>query len=216
MPYQYIGSRDLIWQPEMSIKTFASGLILATRTAVIRREFVGNARQELEVGSPLPIIGSSQEVVATNVETGQSLVVPSGSVEGIRIFPEPEESESNGFITFTVTGYGRKSTSVFGNKQNKSNYLYVDVNSNIASKELKSLLFVVLATDTVIPADYITNSELETKKTSETPQRIVTTYSTIKFGPAVFERVNYGYFDEVLISEGVIAQDDTKETEEKP
>jgi hypothetical protein len=87
MPYDYKGSSELVWQPNTSSKVFPSGLVFVQRDAIIRKDMVAAAREALQVGAVMPCESASY--------------IP------VRIYPQPQESEQDGFVTFTVTGYGK-------------------------------------------------------------------------------------------------------------
>jgi len=92
MSYEYKGSDALIWQPNTNVRSFPSGLLQVTRTAIVRRTGLAAARQQVQEGDPLPC--------------------DAPAIDGVYIFPTAEERDlGNGFYEFVVTGYARGNTS---------------------------------------------------------------------------------------------------------
>jgi hypothetical protein len=91
MSYEYKGSDALIWQPNTNVRSFPSGLLQVTRTAIVRRTGLAAARQQVQEGDPLPC--------------------DAPAIDGVYIFPTAEERDlGNGFYEFVATGYGRSNT----------------------------------------------------------------------------------------------------------
>lgn len=90
MSAQYLDRRtDLIWQPDVRVSTFESGLILVQQSAVCRSTL--NQRSQLEIGDRMPTENT-------------------GAIDGIFIFPAPQERREVAFTTYDVSGYGRTTT----------------------------------------------------------------------------------------------------------
>ena len=87
----HLGTSDLVWQPDVKVSTFPSGLVLVQRSAMCRA--TDNKRSELAVGNAMP---------AENTPT----------MDGLYIFPEPQESRDAPFTTYQVSAYGRSSDRV--------------------------------------------------------------------------------------------------------
>ena len=90
MSRQYAGTTDLIWQPDLRISTFPSGLILAQRSAV----------------------GRVTEAYTDGIEVGDDITSQFPNVTndgGIYVFPTPQRKDDPVFSTFDVSGYGRVS-----------------------------------------------------------------------------------------------------------
>jgi hypothetical protein len=91
MSYEYKGSDALIWQPNTNVRSFPSGLLQVTRTAIVRRTGLAAARQQVQEGDPLPC-----DAPAT---------------DGVYIFPTAEERDlGSGFVELVATGYGRSNS----------------------------------------------------------------------------------------------------------
>ena len=87
----YLGTSDLVWQPDVKVSTFPSGLVLVQRSAICRA--TDNKRSDLSVGDVMP---------ADNTPT----------MDGLYIFPEPQESRDAPFTTYQVSAYGRSTDQV--------------------------------------------------------------------------------------------------------
>ena len=80
------GTNDLVWQPDIRVSTFPSGLVLVQRSAVGRA--TDNHREALLVGDILP---------ATNTP----------EIDGLYIFPATQETRTASHTTYMVSAYGR-------------------------------------------------------------------------------------------------------------
>jgi len=89
----YHGTSDLVWQPDLRVSTFPSGLILAQRSAV--------GRSNIEYTSGLSV---------GNDMTSRCPNVPNDG--GIYVFPAPQRKDDPAWTTFDVSGYGRVSDEV--------------------------------------------------------------------------------------------------------
>lgn len=87
----HIGKSDLVWQPDIRVSTFPSGLVLVQRSAVCRA--TDSKRSELAVGDSMP---------ADNTP----------AMDGLYIFPEPQETRDAPFTTYQVSAYGRSTDQV--------------------------------------------------------------------------------------------------------
>ena len=85
---RYAGTSDLVWQADAKVSTFASGLILVQRSAIVRKDRAVSARASLQVGDVLPLENDP-------------------SLDGVFIFPEVQETSNASHVTFLVSGYGR-------------------------------------------------------------------------------------------------------------
>ena len=83
---KYHGTNALVWQPDIRVSTFASGLVLVQRSAVGRA--TDNHRDALQVGDILPL---------TNTP----------AIDGLYIFPATQETRTASHTTYLVSAYGR-------------------------------------------------------------------------------------------------------------
>jgi len=91
MPHDYKGNSELIWQPDTQVRSFPSGLLTVTRSAICRKSFLTQARQQVALGDPLPCNAPA--------------------IDGVYMFPTAEERDmGNGFAQIIATGYGRANT----------------------------------------------------------------------------------------------------------
>jgi len=88
MAWTFLGSNTLLWQPDTRVTTFPSGLVLVQRSAICRNTYLTTARGSITVGAALPCQSPSTVTVFQ--------------------FPQAQEiHESNGFVRFDVSGYGK-------------------------------------------------------------------------------------------------------------
>lgn len=87
MSYDYKGASGLVFNPSTQVQTFPSGLLLVQKQATIRKGNIDSARNQLRIGNAL------------------SVNVP--AIDGVHIFPQPQESESDGFTVLNISAYGR-------------------------------------------------------------------------------------------------------------
>jgi len=82
----YHGTSALVWQPDIRVSTFPSGLVLVQRSAIGRAS--DNHRDKVEVGDILP---------ADNTP----------AFDGLYIFPGTQETRTASHTTYLVSAYGR-------------------------------------------------------------------------------------------------------------
>jgi len=82
----YHGTSALVWQPDIRVSTFPSGLVLVQRSAIGRA--TDNHRDKVEVGNILP---------ADNTP----------AFDGLYIFPATQETRSASHTAYLVSAYGR-------------------------------------------------------------------------------------------------------------
>jgi hypothetical protein len=88
-------SASLYPQPGRTVTTFPSGLILVDQNYICADSDAAASRSTLAVGNPMPDGDSSP------------------SIEGLAIFPAPQENRrGDGFTEFTVSAYGRSTTTL--------------------------------------------------------------------------------------------------------
>lgn len=94
MSYIYHGTTGLVALPNRSVQTYPSGLVRVERSFVCRKNLASKYRSILGVNQPMPNDDGSP------------------AIDGIYIFPEPQETmRDGGFIEFKVTAYGRHNLS---------------------------------------------------------------------------------------------------------
>jgi len=90
MAYQYHGTTNLIPLPNRTVQTYPSGLVRVERSFACRKAQGSAYRGALKVGNLMPTDNGAP------------------AVDGIYIFPEPQEiSRDDGFVEFRVSAYGR-------------------------------------------------------------------------------------------------------------
>jgi len=88
-------SASLYPQPGRTVTTFPSGLIRVDQTYICADSDAAESRSTLAVGNPMPDGDSSP------------------SIDGIAIFPAPQENRrGDGFTEFKVSAYGRSTTTL--------------------------------------------------------------------------------------------------------
>ena len=175
---RYAGTSDLVWQADARVSVFQSGLILVQRSAIVRKDRAATARASLIVGDVLPL------------ESDPSL-------DGVFVYPEPQETYSESHVTFIVSGYGRAST-----RKIATSSVYVatfDLTDFVGfSRELlgeKISTFQVIRKDEPLVLEY-PSEEPE----FQYPDGTGTLYISGGWKVASIDRVNFGEFDELSIS----------------
>jgi hypothetical protein len=118
--YTYHGTRDLIALPGRTVQTFPSGLVRVDRTYACRAADAGRFRPQFAVGNPLPFDDGSP------------------AIDGLFIFPDAqEEVRDDGFVHFSVSGYGRTNTNGYDRRefvQGTTNILIVTLTGSGAGR----------------------------------------------------------------------------------
>jgi hypothetical protein len=169
----YQGTEELVWQADTNVSVFQSGLILVQRSAIVPKHRADNARPSLQVGDLMPIQNDP-------------------SIDGVFIFPEPQETSSATHVTFLVSGYGRVSTQTTEVESQKVS----DFNNSPA-------LFNIITQKSIVREAEETVFLFPKKQVSIQYLTSYTTYTTHLGGQwkvASFQRDNYGAFDELTIS----------------
>jgi hypothetical protein len=138
MAWTFLGSNTLLWQPDTRVTTFPSGLVLVQRSAICRNTYLTTARGSITVGAVLPC--------------------ESPSTVSVFQFPQAQEiHESNGFVRFDVSGYGkagngftRQEEFIFYDRSSFGPFTFI--NQLIVPRIFRNL--VVDSTITVNPFDY--------------------------------------------------------------
>jgi hypothetical protein len=131
MAWTFLGSNTLLWQPDTRVTTFPSGLVLVQRSAICRNTYLTTARGSITVGAVLPC--------------------QSPSTVSVFQFPQAQEiHESNGFVRFDVSGYGKAGNGFTRQEE----FLFTDPIGQpfIVPRIFRNL--VVDSTITVNPFDY--------------------------------------------------------------
>ena len=187
---KYHGTLDLIWQSDIRISTFPSGLVLAQRSAMCPKTI--SKREEIAVGDAMP-------VEHTPV------------IDGLFIFPAPQETRTPAYTTYDVSAYGRTSNEPRVSRQTKVvkgiGYTVFDVTRNIIITAEEQMHTGVIASDEdvplivpTLPASIIISYELSNGATGSYPQVSYWTLSQIT-------RTNYGSWDEYSFNWGVFIPD---------
>ena len=169
----YQGTEELVWQADTNVSVFQSGLILVQRSAIVPKHRADNARPSLQVGDIMPIQNDP-------------------SLDGVFIFPEPQETSSATHVTFLVSGYGRISTHT------------TEVESQKVS-ELNGVpaLFNIITQKSIVREAEETVFLFPQKAVSIKYLTSYTNYAFVVGGGwkvSSFQRDNYGSFDELTIS----------------
>jgi hypothetical protein len=131
MAWQFLGTNTLVWQPDTRVTTFPSGLVLVQRSAICRNTYLTTARGSITLGAALPCDSPSTVTVFQ--------------------FPQAQEiHESNGFVRFDVSGYGKAGNGFTRQEE----FLFTDAIGQqfIVPRIFRNL--VVASTITVNPFDY--------------------------------------------------------------
>lgn len=126
---KYIGDSGLIWQPDVRVSSFASGLLLVQRSCIARK----NTRARP------PAVGERLELEGEKT----------GAIDQVYIFPNPQLVQNDpAFFRWEVSGYGRWTNSKQVSKQSvltpSGNYVV----------ERYTLSFVVPENSSVNPFSY--------------------------------------------------------------
>ena len=90
MGYTYHGTSELIALPNRTVQTYPSGLVRVERSYVCRKDEVAKFRNTIRVNELMPFDNGTP------------------AFDGLYIFPEPQEIvRDDGFVEFRVTAYGR-------------------------------------------------------------------------------------------------------------
>jgi len=178
----YQGTSDLIWQADIRVSTFASGLVLVQRGAMCRK--TGSKRDELPVGDPMP-------AEYTPV------------IDGLFIFPAPQETRTPAYTTYDVSAYGRTRNTPLVTKQTKivssgSVTIGAATYQSVITAPGENQAGVITATEEV-PIMLPASSPVLTISYRLADVATVHLYPSSWFA-AQISRTNYGAWDEYLIS----------------
>ena len=186
---QYIGAgTELIWQPDIQATPFESGLVLVQRTAIARKSLPYSKHPKR--GDKLPLT-QPPRVRTGGLVSGGFAETTTGAIDGVYVYPDPRVVQNDpAFVAYQVTGYGRvNTTGTTRTEQFIYNRIY------LAPRITKQ--FVVKSTDEVNPFDYINRlGKFSITSRFGDPIEIPASFLSV----SVFERVPYGFFDEVTIS----------------
>ena len=125
---------SLIPQPDRSVATFDSGLIRVDQTFVGTTQNAETHRATLAVGNDFP---------------GDT----SPGIDGLVIFPSPQESRSgDGFTTFMVSGFGRATEELISQRRGvtstviKSSYVTTQIGSSVSDNRD----FAIITTNSLV------------------------------------------------------------------
>lgn len=178
----YVGTADLVWQPDIRVSTFPSGLVLVQRSATCRSS--DSKRGDLTVGTALTCSGTPE-------------------FDGLYIFPETQEKRTAAFTTYDVSAYGR-STEDFVETIN--DYVNDAISMNAGGVPFGTTTFgLTCIRRGVVPA---TESTPVTAPTAEAVRTVIICIDGVKTtltSPTQWQmesskRTNYGFFDEVVIT----------------
>jgi hypothetical protein len=179
----YQGTSDLIWQPDLRVSTFPSGLVLAQRSASCRS--TKGFRADLAVGDELPCEDSP-------------------AMDGLYIFPDTQETRTAAFTTYQVSAYGRTTdqfNETYSDMLLQSSLIVVNsVTARITVRGKKCIISGVVAANSGIPAITPSVEGATSSTTSVAGQPDVTTavYSGFIFTGSTV--TNYGAWDEVILN----------------
>jgi hypothetical protein len=182
----YQGETDLVYQADARVSTFASGLMLVERSAIAAKHRADNARPSLQVGDRMPLQNDA-------------------SIDGVFIFPQPQEVSSATHVTFLISGYGRSTDVIKRSKQTKV--------LSVTSQTINSTVYKVVTT---VPTELQSGVIAATDRVplllpSTDPVLSVFFQATKKTYPypsswkaEQITRTNYGLWDEFSISWDVL------------
>ena len=175
MPYQYKGRGDLIWQPDTKVQTFPSGLVLVQRTAIVARANVG---------------------VRGQVAEGAQLPCNSPAIDGVFIFPAPQEhDEGGGFVRFDVSGYGRTKTT---GQQNLRTEMFRYSEGNVSYKKIYQFSTFTTVLKSGEYSNYFQDKEILIQASPSLNIQL-------KTGETSRGQTNYGRFSEEFVTEGILS-----------
>lgn len=174
----YIGTSDLVWQPDQRVSSFPSGLLLVQRTATSRKTVP--KRSDLVVGNEMT-------------------VEDSGAIDGVFIFPEVQETRNPAFIEYAVSGYGRSSDQFKEVIQERSlGAMSGTVNGAAVRVQARTRTVIqrgVIFADETAPLNAPAFDPIVTVSYNGTVYEVTTVWSTTQIN-----RTNFGTFDEVSIT----------------
>lgn len=179
----YQGTSDLIWQPDLRVSTFPSGLVLAQRSASCRS--TKGFRGDLAVGDELPCDYSP-------------------AMDGLYIFPDIQETRTAAFTTYQVSAYGRttdKFSATYSDILLSSSIIIVNsVTARITVRGKKCIISGVVAANSGIPAITPAVSGSTVSTVSVVGQPDVTSIVSSGFIFTGSTVTNYGAWDEVILN----------------
>lgn len=113
---------------ERTVSTFPSGLVRVDQTFICPTSDAATHRADLAVGNDMP--GGSTP-----------------AIDGLKIFPEPQEKKlDNGFTEFVVSAYGRTTTNSTINESIKSTYF----RGYIYTRKMIDFIYVIQGSENLI------------------------------------------------------------------
>jgi hypothetical protein len=181
----YQGTSDLIWQPDLRVSTFPSGLVLAQRSASCRS--TKGFRADLAVGDELPCEDSP-------------------AMDGLYIFPDTQETRTAAFTTYQVSAYGRTtdilnetySDILLGSRALLTVNNVVTIRLTTLGK--KCIISGVVPANSGIPVIFPRVAGSTVSIISEAPKPDFTTVLASGFIFAGSTVTNYGAWDEVILN----------------
>jgi hypothetical protein len=169
----YQGTSDLIWQPDIRVSAFPSGLLLVQRSCKARKSEYSNAPKD---GDLMPDVESS------------------GAIDPVYIFQTPQLAQQDAaFFKWEVSAYSRWTTVPNVAKQSafRANYTIIS--------ERRVLSFVVNSSDIILPSKYTPTDPLKIYFANGT-EVINSVYGI--WTVENFERTEYGAYSEVSMTFG--------------
>jgi hypothetical protein len=187
----YLGTSDLVWQPDIRVSSFPSGLLLVERSAVARKDL--NTSQYPKAGDPMPV---AKRVIPPS--GGLRVPVPdqiTGAIDGLYIWPTPRASVGPTHVTFECSAYGRANTT--GKKAISE---YVIERGNVLAQRY-TFDFVIRSTEELDPFEYrrkIGRDWFQMLRGRSGGSYTITGSASLALDDV--QRTNYGVFDELSLS----------------